>query len=49
MTFGVQDKREAFAREVVKLHHRLKALINHQQPLLGENESGEMIIAICLK
>ena len=41
MTFGVQDEREEFVREFVELHHKLKALINHQQPLLGENESGE--------
>ena len=41
MVFGVQDEREAFAREVAELRHGLKALINHQQPLLGENESGE--------
>ncbi|XP_050276389.1 trans-Golgi network-localized SYP41-interacting protein 1 [Quercus robur] len=36
-----KDEREAFAREVAELRHGLKALINHQQPLLGENESGE--------
>ena len=41
MTFVVQDEREAFVREVTELRHRLKALINHQQPLLRENESGE--------
>ena len=41
MTFVVQDEREAFVREVAELRHRLKALINHQQPLLGENESWE--------
>ena len=41
MTFGVQDERDEFVREVVELHRKLKALINHQQSLLGENESGE--------